>query len=270
MPTSNNCQLNLDVQGMTCASCVARVERALNKVDGVQGASVNLATEKATVTYLPDSVSPAELSAAVRQAGYEVRAETPDQNRAESLDKARADELRQLKTSLTIAAIFTVPLILLVMVPMLVPGLGAQLNRFVPAQTVFYGSFVLATIVQFGPGRRFYRSGWPALRRGSPDMNTLVLLGTSAAYGYSVVATFLPGLLPAGTVHVYFEASATIITLILLGKYLEARAKGRTGEAIKKLVNLQPKTARVERGGGVARAAPCRRRTGRHRIGAPR
>src|SRR5690606_10990743 len=115
-------------------------------------------------------------------------------------------------------------------------------------QNLFYLFFVLASLVQFGPGLRFYRKGWPALLRGSPDMNSLVVIGTSAAYGYSVVATFLPRLLPAGTAHVYFEASAVIITLILLGRYLESVAKGRTGEAIRSLMALRPRTARVVRG----------------------
>ena len=242
-------QASLSVEGMTCASCVRRVERALQKTDGVLGASVNLATEKATVSYLPDSVNVGRLKTAVRNAGYEIRDETPGKDRADTEREAREGELRKLKTSLIFAAVFTAPLILLVMLPMLIPGLEAQLMRRVPMQTLFYVSFALATVVQFGPGRRFYRSGWPALKHGSPDMNTLVMLGTTAAYGYSVVATFLPQLLPAGTVHVYFEAAAAIVTLILLGKYLEARAKGRTGEAIKKLVGLQPKTARVERDG---------------------
>src|SRR5690606_33196970 len=110
----------------------------------------------------------------------------------------------------------------------------------------------LATVVQFGPGRRFYQSGWPALLRGSPDMNSLVLIGTTAAYGYSVVATFLPRLLPAGAVHVYFEASAVIVTLVLLGRYFEARAKGRTGDAIRALMQLRPDTALVVRGSSTA------------------
>ena len=241
-------QTSLSVKGMTCASCVGRVERALKKTAGVLGANVNLATERANVTYLPDSVSLGQLKASVRRAGYEVR-ETPGKDRTDTEREAHEGELRKLKLNLTVAAIFTTPLMLLVMLPMLVPGLENRLMGLVPRQTMFYLSFVPATVVQFGPGLRFYRSGWPALRHGSPDMNTLVMLGTSAAYGYSVVATFLPQLLPAGAVHVYFEASAAIVTLILLGKYLEARAKGRTGEAIKKLIGLQPKTARIERGG---------------------
>ncbi len=241
---------SFSVEGMTCANCVGRVERALQKTAGVLEASVNLATEKATVSYLPDAANPGQLKAAVRGAGYEVRDETTGEDPADTEQEARARELRRLKRSLTVAAIFAAPLMLM-MVPMLIPALDAQLMRLVPMQSIFYLSFVLASVVQFGPGRRFYRSGWPALRHGSPDMNTLVMLGTSAAYGYSVVATFLPGLLPAGTVHVYYEASAAIITLVLLGKYLEARAKGRTGEAIKKLLGLRAKTARVERDGVV-------------------
>ena len=148
-----------------------------------------------------------------------------------------------------VAAGFTAPLFLLEMVPMVIPAAHAWVTSIIPMQVLYYVFFALATVVQFGPGRQFYRSGWPALRRGTPDMNTLVMMGTSAAYGYSVVATFLPGILPAEAVHVYYEASAMIITLILVGKYLETIAKGRTSEAIKKLVSLQAKTARVVRGG---------------------
>lgn len=115
---------------------------------------------------------------------------------------------------------------------------------------------VLASVVQFGPGRRFYRKGVPALLRRAPDMNSLVVLGTSAAFGYSVVATLAPGLLPAGTANVYFEASAVIVTLVLLGRYLEARSKGRTSEAIRRLVGLQPRTARLREADGSLRDVP--------------
>jgi Cu+-exporting ATPase len=109
----------------------------------------------------------------------------------------------------------------------------------------WYGQFVLTTLVLFGPGRRFFAKGIPALVRGAPDMNALVAIGAGAAWGYSIVATFMPGVLPAGTAYVYFEAAAVIVTLILFGRYLEARAKGRTSEAIRKLVGLQPQSARV-------------------------
>ena len=242
---------SFSVEGMTCASCVGRVERALKKTPGVLEAAVNLATERASVTYLPDAVGPGVLKAAIRRAGYGVRDESAEQDRADTERNARETERLELRTSLVVAAVLTVPLILFVMIPMLIPALEARLMTLLPMQTIFYGSFILATGVQFGPGLRFLRSGWAALRHGSPDMNSLVLLGTSAAYLYSVVATFVPQLLPAGTQHVYFEASAAIITLILLGKYLEALAKGRTGEAIRKLMGLQAKTARIERGGVV-------------------
>jgi Cu+-exporting ATPase len=242
-------QASLAVRGMTCANCVGRVERALKKVDGVLDASVNLATERASVRYLPATVEVGTLKTAVRGAGYEVLDDAASEDRVDGERAAREAEVRALRRDLTLAAVFTVPLLLLVMVPMLVPGLELRLMNVLPMQTVFYLSFALASVVQFGPGRRFYRPGWQSLRHGSPNMNALVMIGTSAAYGYSVVATFLPGLLPAGTVHVYYEASAAIITLILLGKYLEALAKGRTSEAIKKLMGLQAKTARVVRDG---------------------
>ena len=242
-------QLSVAVQGMTCANCVGRVERAVSKLDGVLEAGVNLATERATVTFDPSLVSPALIKGAVREAGYEVIEQVAGKDRVDTEREAREREVRELRNSLILATVFTVPLLLLVMVPMLIPGLEAQLSRFIPMQTVFYISFVLATVVQFGPGLRFLRRGWKALVSGSPDMNSLVMLGTSAAYAYSVVATFAPRLLPAGTVHVYYEASAAIITLILVGKYLEAIAKGRTSEAIKKLLGLQPKTARILRMG---------------------
>jgi len=240
---------SLAVSGMTCASCTARVERSLKRLDGVVDASVNLATERASVTYLPGLLTPADLSAAVTAAGYEAREAAASGERVDRERQAREAEVRALRRDVVLAGALTLPLVVFVMLPMLVPALEARLLALVPAQAINLVSFVLASVVQFGPGRRFYRPGWNSLRRGSPDMNSLVMLGTSAAYGYSVVATFVPRLLPAGTAHVYYEASAAIITLILLGRYLEAIAKGRTSEAIKKLLGLQAKTARVVRAG---------------------
>ena len=240
---------SLAVVGMTCAACVTRVERSLNKLDGVVEANVNLATERASIAFRPELITPVALKKAVRDAGYEVVEPEVGEDLVDSERQAREAELRALRNSLLIAAAFTVPLMLLVMLPMMVPGLETALSGLISMQTVFYISFVLASVVQFGPGMRFLRSGFKALFSGSPDMNSLVALGTSAAYGYSVVATFAPGLLPAGTVHVYYEASTAIITLILVGKYLESLAKGRTSEALKKLLGLQAKTARVLRAG---------------------
>ena len=242
-------EATLGVRGMTCAACVRRVERALGKVEGVAGADVNLATERATVRYVPDAVELADLEAAVRGAGYDVLEAEGGQDPTDAEREARERERRRLRRRLTVAALFTAPILLLDMVPMMIPPLQAWLTGIVSMEALRYLFFGLATVVQFGPGLPFYRTGLAALRHGSPDMNTLVMLGTSAAYGYSVVATFAPAALPAGTAHVYYEAAATIITLILVGKYLEAIAKGRTSEAIRKLVGLQPKTARVVRDG---------------------
>ncbi|MFO8149440.1 MAG: heavy metal translocating P-type ATPase, partial [Trueperaceae bacterium] len=242
-------ETELSVTGMTCAACSARVERALSKVDGVLSASVNLATERATLRYLPDVAPVSRLTDAVRDAGYDVLEQAERQSRSDAERERREAERRELWTAVLVAAGLTVPIFALDMGAMLIPPVGDWLHALVPRQTMAYLLFVLATGVLFGPGLRFFQKGWPALRRGSPDMNSLVMIGTSAAYGYSVVATFTPWLLPAGTVHVYYEAAAVIVTLILLGRYFEAAAKGRTGEAIRALMRLQPRTARVERDG---------------------
>ncbi len=238
-------ETTLSVGGMTCAACSARVERSLNRIPGVSEASVNLATERAAIRYDAAQVDADALRFAITDAGYEVlEATTADAER-----EAREQERRALKRRLTTAAALTLPIVLLDMGPMLVPGGMAWLDGIIPMRTLWLVFFALGTAVQFGPGRRFYTTGWAAVRHGSPDMNTLVALGTSAAYGYSIVATFLPTLLPVGAVHVYYEAAAVVVTLILLGKYLEAVAKGRTSEAIRSLMALRPQTARVVREG---------------------
>ena len=240
-------ELTLGVRGMTCAGCVSRVEKALQGAPGVISASVNLATERAAVRFTAGSVTAAQLKAAIRDAGYEPLDLAIDKPDAEH--DAHEHERLALRLRLLTAAALAIPLLILEMGPMLVPAFGAWLQDVLPPNGVHLIAFVLASAVQFGPGRRFYRAGWAAVRHRSPDMNTLVALGTSAAYGYSVVATFLPSVLPEGTAHVYYEAAAAIITLVLLGKYLEAVAKGRTSEAIRRLTRLQPKTALVVRDG---------------------
>ncbi len=242
-------EITLTVTGMTCANCVARVEKALRKVPGVLEAGVNLATEHATVRYLPSAASAGQLKAAVRDAGYDVVESASAAGRTDAEQAAREHNLAVQRRQLVLAASLATPLVVLTMLPMLVPSVGVALTRWLGASVLLGIAFVLASAVQFGPGRRFYRGGWASIKHGAPDMNALVMLGSTAAYGYSVVATFLPGLLPAGTVHTYYEASATIVTLILLGKYLEAVAKGRTSEAMKRLMGLQARSARVERGG---------------------
>jgi P-type Cu+ transporter len=236
----------LSVTGMTCAACVGRVERALAKVDGVLNADVNLATERATVDHLP-STARSTLVRAVRDAGYDVldEGETDDARDAEA--EARETDRRRQRRRLALAALFTVPILLLDMGSMMIPGAHAWLVSILTMQGFFLLLFALGSVVQFGPGLTFYRAGWASIRHGSPDMNALVMIGTTAAYGYSVIATFLPGILPDGTVHVYYEAAAVIITLVLLGRYMEAKARGRTSEAIKKLAGIQPRTARIVR-----------------------
>jgi len=242
-------EAELSVTGMTCAACSARVERALGRLDGVLSASVNLATERATLRYLPDVAPTSRLVQAIRDAGYDVLDQAGQTSRSDAERERREQERRELWKAVVVAAALTVPVFALDMGAMLIPPVGDWLHGLIPMQTMAYVLFVLTTGVMFGPGLRFFQKGWPALRHGAPDMNSLVMIGTSAAYGYSVVATFTPWLLPAGTVHVYYEAAAVIVTLILLGRYFEAAARGRTGEAIRALMRLQPRTARVERDG---------------------
>ena len=240
----------LAIEDMTCASCVGRVEKALTKTPGVLEATVNLATERARVRHLVGVVSTADLEAAVKQAGYKSRRLSAETATAGDQDTERREsEARALRRALLIAVILTLPVFVLEMGSHLIPAMHHWVMGVLGEQTSWYIQFALATLVMFGPGLRFFRKGVPALLRGAPDMNSLVSLGTAAAYGYSVVATFVPEVLPPGTANVYFEAAVVIVTLILLGRTLEARAKGRTSQAIKRLVGLQAKTARVERNG---------------------
>lgn len=241
--------VELKVHGMTCASCVGRVERTLRGAPGVLSAEVNLATDRARVTVL-EGADIAPIIAAVIKAGYD--AEPITQATPELADRerqARQAEIDQLKRAVGRAALATTPLFVLEMGRHFVPGVHEWLAVTVGEQPWRLASFALAAFVLFGPGLRFYRKGVPNLLRRSPDMNSLVVLGASAAFLYSAVATFAPGLLPVGADHVYYEAAAVIVTLILVGRLFEAQAKGRTSEAIKRLMTLQAKTARIERGG---------------------
>lgn len=240
-------KVEIGIEGMTCASCVSRVERALATVPGVLSASVNLATERATLRVEGASgAAMGRIEAAIRNAGYEPRAVATG---GESKAAQREEEQGKLKRDLIFAGALTLPIFVLEMGGHAIPALHHWLGMVVGDRLLYLGFFLLATLVQFGPGLRFYRKGVPALLRLTPDMNSLVVLGSTAAWGYSVVATFAPGLLPDGTRNVYFEASAVIVTLILLGRWLEAKAKGRTSEAISRLMGLQAKSARVERNG---------------------
>ncbi|NLU16031.1 MAG: copper-translocating P-type ATPase [Serratia liquefaciens] len=240
----------LGIEEMTCASCVGRVEKALRQIPGVIEANVNLATERARVRHSTGIVTTAMLEAAVEQAGYKARRLSAATASADDRDNERREsEARGLRRSLLIAALLPLPVFVLEMGSHLIPAMHHWVLGVLGEQRNGYLQFALTTLVLFGPGLRFFRKGVPALLRGAPDMNSLVSVGTAAAYGYSVVATFIPEVLPQGTANIYFEAAAVIVTLILLGRTLEARAKGRTSQAIKRLVGLQAKTARVERNG---------------------
>lgn len=238
--------IHIAIDGMTCASCVGRVERALTAVPGVTEASVNLATERASVR---GTVGSEVLVAAVASAGYKAQPIDQTGADADAAESRKDAEKASLKRDLTIAAVLTLPLFVIEMGAHFIPGVHQFVANTIGMQVSWYIQFVLASLVLFGPGLRFFRQGIPSLLRGAPDMNSLVVLGTSAALGYSVIATFFSGVLPSGTANVYYEAAAVIVTLILLGRFLEARAKGRTSQAIKRLVGLQVRTARVRRNG---------------------
>ncbi|MDR6104589.1 Cu+-exporting ATPase [Agrobacterium larrymoorei] len=316
--------LSVPVEGMTCASCVRRVEIAAAKVPGVASSSVNFATKKLTVEPV-EGFSAKTLAAAVKKIGYEiepvrteffvdgvkdeadalrlkgvleavatvVNADVGAQGKVavEGLGGLRQREMlietakaagfpvaaakpahhdhaahqhdsahdhshhmgdeATLKRDVIIAAVLTAPLFVLEMGGHVYAPMHHWLMSVIDTQTLYYVYFLLATAVIFGPGRRFLKSGFPALFHGAPEMNSLVALGVSAAYLYSLVTTFAPGVLPENARHVYYEAATVIVTLILIGRLLEARASGKTGDAIRKLASLQAKTARVERDGKI-------------------
>jgi len=237
-------RVQIPVRGMSCASCVHKVEHALRGVDGVLSASVNLAMERATVEAVA-TTPVADLRRAVREAGYEplevVGEAVHDDER-----EARRREIAALRRKLIAGAVLSLPLLWGSLAHMGVRGIwspGILMN--------WYVQLVLATPVQFWVGWQFYRGAWAMARRRATDMNTLIAVGTSAAFGSSIAATFFPRAFSAAGVEpqVYYETSAIIIVLVLMGRFLEARAKGQTSEAIRKLINLQAKTARVRRDG---------------------
>lgn len=232
----------LSLVGMHCASCVSKVESALAKLPGVIQARVNLASETATIESLAHTISSKELITAVQSVGY--KAEVRSENRADA-EAEQAKSMQSLLASFWFALAMTLPVFILEMGSHFVPAIHSWVENSLGQSLNWYIQFTLTTLVLLFPGRRFYQTGIPALFRGSPDMNSLVAMGTFAAWGFSSIATFFPTLLPEGSQHVYFEAAAVIVTLILLGRVLEARAKGRTGDAIKHLLSLQGRTARV-------------------------
>jgi len=236
--------LRVGIRGMTCASCVRRVERALAGVPGVETAAVNLATEEATVD-AAGGVPIEALRAAVEKAGYELRlpGEADDDDARDALEAERRAEYRDLKRRTVFA--LSIAAVLVVAMPLThwVPGLDR-----IPMRVLNPLFFALALPVQFWAGRRFYEGAWKIGRHGASDMNTLIALGTTAAFGYSVVATFAPEVFtsvdgPEGAV--FFDTSAAIIGFVLLGRLLEARAKGQTSASVRALIALRPKLARI-------------------------
>ncbi|HET8808529.1 MAG TPA: heavy metal translocating P-type ATPase, partial [Methylophaga sp.] len=236
MATQN---FTVNISGMHCASCVSKVEKALNSVPGIEKAGVNLANQSARLeTQREDAKLFDELSQAVEKAGYQLLKQDIDPQ------IQQASDYRRLKRDLIIAVLLSLPVVVIEMGGHLIPPLHHWLSATLGQQGNWILQFVLTTAVLFGPGWRFFRIGVPALLRAAPEMNALVALGTFAAWSYSSIATFMPALLPADSVNVYFEAAAVIVSLILLGRLLEARAKGRSNQAIRRLLDLQVKTAR--------------------------
>ncbi|HET6341335.1 MAG TPA: heavy metal translocating P-type ATPase [Gemmatimonadota bacterium] len=242
-------EIELAVEGMHCASCVARIESELVAVPGVTAASVNLATETAFVRAVAGAAGVRDLVAAVRRAGYDASLMTGATREEEARRAARAREESRLGRRFWVALLFTTPLVVFEMIPHLSTPLGIHVEGW-PVLDPWI-QLLLATPVVLYSGDRFFRGAWNGLRHRSADMNTLIAVGTGTAYAYSAVATAAPGLFRAAGIEptVYFEAAATIVTLILFGTWLEARARGRTGEALRALLDLRPETARVRREG---------------------
>ncbi|HKY61269.1 MAG TPA: heavy metal translocating P-type ATPase [Gemmatimonadota bacterium] len=242
-------EIELAVEGMHCASCVARVESELAAVEGVTAATVNLASETALVRAIPGTAGRRDLVEAVRRAGYDALPITGAGREEEARRAERVREEARLGRRFWIALFFTAPLVVFEMIPHLFAPLGLHVTGW-PILDPWI-QLLLATPVVLYSGQRFFRGAWNGLRHRSADMNTLIAVGTGAAFAYSGVATVAPGVFRRAGIEptVYFEAAATIVTLILLGTWLEARARGRTGEALRALLDLRPDTARVRRDG---------------------
>jgi Cu+-exporting ATPase len=230
--------IELMITGMTCASCSSRVEKGLRGVEGVQAAAVNIANEKASVSFDPSRVDISDLIQQVRKVGY--GAEKIEEDQVGREWEVRAGEIQKLRRSVLVSAMLSFPLLM---------AMFAGLFRIEPFMFLHNPilQLLLATPVQFIIGWRFYRNSWHSLKAGSPGMDLLIAIGTSASYFFSIYSGFFQTLIPGEKPSLYFEASAVIITLVLLGKMLEAVAKGKTSEALKKLIGLKPKTARVIR-----------------------
>ena len=239
--------LVMSVSNMSCASCAGRVDKALRQLPGVLAVDVNLATETVQVTYTPDLASRADFIAASTAAGYAAQEHSEDSHGQVQARKQQLAEAYGRRSRL--AVFLAAPVIILGMGGHVLPGFERLIADVIGQKANWIIQCIFATAVLFGPGLDFYRRGFPALWRGAPDMNSLVALGTGAAYAFSLIATFLPQILPEGVSGVYYEPASLIVVLILFGRDLENRAKGRTGKAIQSLLGLRVKTAQVRRAG---------------------
>ncbi len=239
--------VSLPVEGMTCASCVARVEKSVKKLEGVEDVNVNLATEKVSLAFNENKLTIADIKKVVDEAGYNLILPSEENNNGDPID-SKSRMRSELKRDVIFSASLAVPVMIISMISM-----TDWFMKFSPLNMleINYLIFFLTTIVIFGPGKRFYQLAFKLIKHFSSDMNTLVAIGTGAAYLYSSMAVFFPSLLGIKNSfeHIYFDTAGTIITLVLLGRYLEARAKDKTSSAIKKLIGLNPKTAIVVRNG---------------------
>lgn len=235
-------ETDLAIDGMTCAACAGRVERALTRLSGVLDAKVNLATERAHIHFIPAMVEPQEMIAVVTEAGY--AASLLDD--APSTKQRQHENLSAMKRDVLLSVVLSVVIMVLSMGDTFIPALGQLLAKISPLPNFWsWIQLLIASVVLFGPGRRFFKPGLMAYRHLSPDMNSLVATGTAAAYGYSVLVLMMPNLFPPEARHIYLDSASVVIAAVLAGKYLEALAKGRTSAAISKLVDLQAKTAHL-------------------------
>ncbi|HRE19443.1 MAG TPA: heavy metal translocating P-type ATPase [Rhabdaerophilum sp.] len=235
------------VEGMTCASCVGRVEKVLRGLPGVASAEANLATGRVSLAIVPGLLPEGAIETALAKAGY--AGHRVHANERDKQAEQNALELEHLQRDVVIAILLAFPVFALEMGSHLFPAMHHFVFETIGAKNSALLQFALTTLLMLGPGRRFYAVGLRTLVRGAPEMNALVAVGTLAAWTFSVVALIFPELFPEGTANIYFEAAAVIIALILLGRYLEARSRGETGAAIRHLVGLRPKNAEVLREG---------------------
>jgi Cu+-exporting ATPase len=247
METIKTEKISLPVEGMTCASCVSRVEKTISKFDGIKGVNVNLANEKASFEYDPTLVDLKKLAQTIEDAGYKLDLSSLDEKKSNlgSEDFKPDSHLKELQKDLIFAAILTIPILI---INMGIMWDGFFLKNYFTLDQINKILLILATPVMFISGKRFYKIFWSNLKHFTADMNSLVAIGTGAAYSFSLILTLFPEVFGKNVhqYHVYYDTAVTIVTLILLGRWLEAKAKSKTGTAIKKLIELQPKTAIVK------------------------